>query len=119
MNASADPRLAFIFPEPDAMPAPTPAPAPRPARDPGPSVHHRLHGSIPIDRGELRVTSQPARGPEQPARLVIRVWHQRRTDGTWWTAPDQPGVLVTAKDARAFADAVAAAAAALEYEGKP
>jgi hypothetical protein len=79
-------------------------------------MHHRLHGRIPVDRGELRVTTQPARGPEQPARLVIRVWHQRKSDGTWWTDADQPGVFITAKDARAFGDAVVAAVAALEQE---
>jgi hypothetical protein len=112
---AADPRMEF-FEIPDAAPAPTPAPSPRPAYDLGPSVHHRLHGQIKVPRGELRVTSQPARGPEQPARLVIRVWHARPADQSWWTDPGQPGVFITAKDARAFADAVAAAAAALEAD---
>ena len=109
-----DARMAFIFPESDA----TPAPAPRPASDPGPSARHRLHGAIPVDRGQLRVTSQPARGPEQPARLVIRVWHARPADSSWWTDPDRPGISVAAKDARAFGEAVAAAVAALEHEGE-
>jgi len=110
---ASDPRMAF-FEVPDA----TPASQPRPASDPGPSAHHRLHGQIGVPRGELRITSQPARGPEQPARLVIRVWHARPADQSWWTDSSQPGVFVTAKDARAFGEAVAAAVAALEHEGE-
>ena len=113
-ESSTAARLAFHGMRDEShLPPHISVPPPGP-RDSGPSIHHRLHGCIPVDRGELRVTSQPARGTEQPARLVVRVWHQRKSDGTWWTDPDQPGVFITAKDVRAFGEAVAAACAALE-----
>jgi hypothetical protein len=88
----------------------TPAPAPR--RDLGPSARHRLHGRVPLNCGEIRVTSQPQRGPNC-ARIVIRLWRQH-PDGTWWTDPAHPGVFVVAAEARTFLAAVQAAVEALE-----
>ena len=108
---AADPRLAFIFPD-ERGPGTTPAP--RPASDPGPSIHHNLAGALPLcPRCELRVTWQPARGPDRPARILVRRW-QQRFDETWWPDANERGVQVTAKDARAFLAAVQAAVAALE-----
>ena len=111
---AADPRMGFFLEPEPATPAPRPAP--RPAHDPGPSVHHKLAGAIPLGPGvEMRITWQGARGPDRPARILVRLWRQHE-DGTWWTFPDRPGVTISAKDVRAFGEAVAAAVAALEAE---
>lgn len=98
---TADDRLEFY----------TPVVPPRP-RDLGPSARHRLHGRIPLNHGELRVTSQPQRGPNS-ARIVIRLWRQH-PDLSWWTDRAHPGVFIVAGEARAFLAAVQAAVAALE-----
>jgi hypothetical protein len=80
-------------------------------------MHHKLAGAIPLGPGvEMRITWQPARGPDRPARLLVRLWRLHVEDGTWWTFPDRPGIVISAKDVPAFARAVVAAAAALESE---
>ena len=90
----------------------SPSHDPRPAffgpADPGPSIYHQVHGSISLgERGELRVTTQRAIGPDRPARIAIRRWYQR-PDRTWWPVADEPGVFISAPDASAFGEAVAA-----------
>ena len=116
---TTDARLAFIFPEqePGITPAPASRPASRPEHDPGPSLHHKLAGGFPLGPGvEMRITWQPARDADRPARLMMRPWRQHVEDGSWWPISDKPGIVVSAKDARAFGAAVAAACAALEAE---
>jgi hypothetical protein len=103
MSAEADARLAFFEP---ATPTPT-------FVDPGPSKFHRLHGAITVNHEtEIRITTQPSRGPDRPARLVIRRWYQR-PDGRWWPAAAEPWAVLAGKDVQAFAKAVADAALAL------
>lgn len=111
---STDARLAFY--EAEAPPAPTPRP--RLPMDPGPSMHHRVAGTIPLPPDqELRITTQRALGPDRPARLVIRKWYRRQ--GNWWPVPNDPGVTITARNVQAFARAVKHACAALVREGEP
>ena len=87
-----------------------------PPRDEGPASLHRLHGVIPRERDEWRVTSQPAHknrsGFVSPARICIRRWHRGR-DGQWWTDPRNPGISIAAANAAEFGRAVAEAVAAL------
>jgi hypothetical protein len=65
----------------------------------------------------MRITWQGARDADRPARIMVRLWRQHVEDNTWWTDGARPGVTITAKDARAFLAAVAAAVTALEAEG--
>jgi hypothetical protein len=113
-DVSADPRMEFF--EPEASPARTPTPRPRSASDPGPSIYHQLHGSIPLPcNQELRVTTQRSLGPDRPARLVVRRWF-KKPDGNWWPVPGDSGTVLTGHDAQAFAIAVAAAFQSLAGE---
>jgi hypothetical protein len=114
-------RLAFHgFGETEAAPlVSTPPPGPR---EEGPACLHRLHGVIPRERDEWRITTQPAHknrsGFVSPARICIRRWHRGR-DGQWWTDPRNPGISIAAAHAAEFGRAVAAAVAALTCEAKP
>lgn len=120
MDTAPDARLAFF--EPEASPARTPTPRPRSASDPGPAVHHRLHGAVEVGLGaELRITTQAGtthKSNNHPARIVIRRWF-RKPDGNWWPVPGDSGVAITAGYASAFARAVAAAVEALAAEANP
>ena len=84
--------------------------SPTPPPDPGPAVHHRLHGAIPLaDGNELRMTSQSARDEARPARICVRRWGQR-PNGVWWPVSNDRGIVIDIGHAEAFSEAVAAAA---------
>jgi hypothetical protein len=105
-----DARMEAFFPEPEAKPV-----------DSGPAQSHRIHGQIPLAAfAELRVTSQPARqvgDRAEPARIICRTWHYRFETQAWWPRKTEPGVYISARDARAFLAAVTAAVAQLEQDG--
>lgn len=120
---SADARLAF-YDEPEPGRAPSPS-ATRARIDAaasghaeGPARWHRVHGAITIATDELRVTTQPAHRKGnfvEPARLLIRLWHQG-PGGVWWPDSRNRGVAIEAANAEAFATAINAAVARLRAE---
>jgi hypothetical protein len=96
------------------------APAPNSARarvdavcsSSSPADAGTVHGSITLGRGgQIRVMVYP-KNDDYPARLSIRRW-AIGSDGQWSPVHRQDGILIHYHHARAFADAVAEACAAL------
>jgi hypothetical protein len=116
MAAAPDPRMEFFEPQ-NGPPSRAATAKVSDGFDAGPSRYHHAHGVIHLsENSELRITTQPAKSPDRPGRIVIRRWY-RKPDCSWWPVPSDTGVTVAAPDAQTFGAAVAAAVQALYDDG--